>query len=203
MFSIVLYNILYYLIPPHRRKQIILELLKVYLKPVQVMYDNMFYEAKWNSQIASFETYLNEQYGLPYVFANRASLISSTSIIWIENTAAVRAIFLFNKIESRPPIILFNKYQPGFPYSIGQYASESGEVYRSKTNSNLGNQPSISPSNWEYVGIGPHLWSKDDPVNVYDFIVWVPNTLTYDVDILNSQIKKYKLLGKKYTINTY
>lgn len=36
-----------------------------------------------------------------------------------------------------------------------------------------------------------------------DFIVFVPDSLSYDTDYLNSLIKKYKLAGPTYTIQTY
>jgi len=180
-----------------------LEFMSVASAALQFTFNFYTYRAKWNSQIASFETFLNEQYSLPYVLLNRATLIGSQSIIWIENTAALRAIVLYNKIESRPPVVLFNKYKPANPYALGEYCSLHGTVYKSKIAGNTGNLPSSYPGEWELVGLGPVLWNRNDPVNSYDFIVWVPATLVYDPNILNSQIMQYKIAGKRYTINTY
>lgn len=36
-----------------------------------------------------------------------------------------------------------------------------------------------------------------------DYIVWIPNSVTYDEDELISQIDKYNLAGKKYEIRLY
>lgn len=203
MFSIVVYNILYLILPPHKRKTKILEWVQVAATTIQTSYDRLFYQAKWTSEVASFETYLNSEYNLPYVFANRDTLIASTSIIYIENSEVSDTLYIFNKVENVPPNYICNKWKSGTTYSIEKRVSYLGNIYRSKVNGNIGNIPSSSPTEWELIGVGPYLYNHNDPINLYDFIVWVPNTLTFDTNVLKSQINKYRYLGKTYQINTY
>lgn len=113
MFNINFFHLLYNIMPWFLRGPRHLEWLKSIIKPLQELNNKTVYSLQWNSQIASFETFLNSEYSLPYLLENRAALIASTSIIWIEDTAVVNETYLFNTAENQPPTYLFNNSEAG------------------------------------------------------------------------------------------
>lgn len=48
-----------------------------------------------------------------------------------------------------------------------------------------------------------YLFNKSEASSMFDFIVFVPDTLTYETILMQSRINQYKLGGKSYDIQVY
>jgi len=48
-----------------------------------------------------------------------------------------------------------------------------------------------------------YMYNTADIANAYDFIVYVPTSLVFDMTLMQSRINQYKLAGKSYQILTY
>lgn len=64
-------------------------------------------------------------------------------------------------------------------------------------------QPPIYVSNKEDNMPPLFISNLEDYFTQYDFIVWVPATLVFDESKMKTLINRYKLAGKRYTIQTY
>lgn len=65
------------------------------------------------------------------------------------------------------------------------------------------NQPPIFLPNAEDNEPPIFLPNAEDFILQYDFIVWVPATLVFDEPKMRNLINRYRLAGKRYTIQTY
>lgn len=86
---------------PHRRKSKFLAFLYMVLSPFEELkrqfedfYNTMIYESAITPQVHTLEHYLNGLYGLPYDLNNREALITSKSIIYLEDTSELPFFWL-------------------------------------------------------------------------------------------------------------
>lgn len=86
-------------------------------------------------------------------------------------------------------------YDPGYSYSAGQWVSTPTGIYRSIVDSNLGNQPEISPMAWELM-VGDALVEK-----FADVIVTVEGVLTYPITVSGVLTSPTKPLQTKVNLS--
>lgn len=122
--------------------------------------------------------------------------------IWIENLADLTQLYLYNKIELRPPLYLYNKWNNTVAYTIGQYATMNGVVFRCII-AHTNQFPSILSGYWEYHADVVILRNKAETLQPTDFIVWVPIALVFDMSEMKALVNRYKQASKRYKILTY
>lgn len=48
-----------------------------------------------------------------------------------------------------------------------------------------------------------YIYTGSENENCYNYVVWIPDTLNYDADMMRSYIDQYNLAGKNYQLNHY
>lgn len=103
-------------------------------KPFTDINKDAVYKLGHTGQKASLEHRLNDEYNLPYVLADRANLILSTQIIYLERylqNDILLYIFLKNEgqpptyiyksTEGQPPVHVYSSYEVLGPYDFTVY----------------------------------------------------------------------------------
>ncbi len=139
------------------------------------------YKLQFNAQIIYLEHYLNDLYD------------PAKRDIYIEDTANIEFNYLYNTIENRPPIYLFNNNNIDSLYnssetssSIVSNASEASPLY-------LGS----------LIGMPFYFLNNSEYANQVDYIVMVPVGISYNELLMRKQILTYNQAGKRFNINTY
>jgi len=151
--------------------------------------DAVFEVLKWNSQIIYLTALLNNKWDN----INRG--------IYIENTANVKRIILWNEIELRPPVYFYNEYDPAVNYDAGEFAAYGDSIWKTLIPT-TGIMP-VEGVNWTLHKKRDYLKNESEYIPSYDFIVWVPVAVVFDVNQMKALINTYKLAGKIYSIQTY
>lgn len=153
--------------------------------------EEIIYKLRFNSQIIYLEKRLNDKWDN----TNRG--------IYIENTADIDRNYLYNKIELRPKTFLHNKYDPNRTYIIGDWVVYKRRVYKAVDVIPLNWPPDLNPSEWQNRRERTWFYNQSEYISAFDFIVWVPVAVVFDINEMKAVINLYKLAGKRYQILTY
>lgn len=147
------------------------------------------YKVRFNGQKIYLERILNDTFA------------PGTSVIYITNGLPLN-VYIYKKSEVKPPVYLYKKWKSTYSYLPGHYAYHLGIVYIcSSANTN---QNPTSSSSWAGTTLQPTFIRKSSEYSTTpSFIVWVPNTLVYDVNKMKALIEYYILAGKSYIIQGY
>jgi hypothetical protein len=146
---------------------------------------------KFNSQTIVLTKYLNDEFDP----TNRG--------IFITNTANTNVVFLFNKTELKAPVYMYNLWRATTTYAINERIVYENKVYKSLQNGNTNRLPDIEPLWWEFEKDIVFFFNNDEAGTQYDFIVYVPSSVTFSETVMRAKIDQYKLAGKLYLILIY
>jgi len=146
---------------------------------------------KFNSQTITLTKYLNDVFDS----LNRG--------IFITNTANTNVTFLYNIPELKPPVYLYNLWRAITTYALDERIVRENGVYKSLQAGNLNRLPEIEPLWWGFEKDVLFLFNDDEAGSQYDFIVYVPSSVTFSETVMRAEIDQYKLAGKLYLILTY
>ena len=121
--------------------------------------------------------------------------------ITVENVQFDTPIYLFNQIENQP-FYLFNNYKSGTAYSVDDYISFDGSVWKC-IQAGTGQQPDVSPLYWEFFQNQTYLFNRDELTATISFIVTVPISIPLNIQniaAISKEIEKFVIAGKKYSI---
>lgn len=155
-----------------------------------VMYQVYVYKIRFNGQVIYLEKILNDKFS------------PTSGGIYIVDANTIPKNYLYRKSELKPPIYLYRKWKSTTNYSIGQFAVEGNNVFKSLTN-NINSLPSTNPTDWQYHSDVVYLRRASEFYMQYDFIVRVPSTVTFNVVSLKAIVDYYRLAGKRYKIEIY
>lgn len=186
------------LLPYWWRKPNMIAWLRTLLSAVIGLYDDLvtfrsrtIYDLQITGQTIYLEKALNDRFD----FINRQ--------IYIENLADLTQFYIYNKVEAQPPVYLYNKYDATYTYASGEFAAYQGTIWVAN-NATTGSTPAIGNANWSvHKPFDPYLINKGEALQPTDFIVWVPVALVFDINELRALVNRYKLAGKRYTVQTY
>lgn len=170
----------------HWLKFLVSEVQKLHTK-FQSFKDSSHYMTSHNGQRIYLEKVLNDNFD------------PSNQEIYIEDIVPDR-MYLYLKSEGQTNY-LYSKYQAANAYAVGEYAIYNNKLWVC-TAASTGNTPADPSSFWDLIGDTFFLFSSAEYITV-GFIVFVPVSLVYDSAEMNAWIKRYKLAGMPYTIQTY
>lgn len=180
-------------LPVQLRAPIRLSRLQVWAKPFKVMYGEFLakkadldYRCNFSGQKIYLETALNDRFDP----INRG--ITITDAFYDE-------VFIYKKSESRPPLILYRKWNSTTTWPIGSFCVYSGHVYTANT-ANTNKVPGTDPQ-WTLTARKvPILRMKENYNGSTAFYVNVPSSVTFNQAEMTSLIKYYKLAGPGFQI---
>lgn len=181
--------------PYHKRKFYRLKWLNYLINEIKkfhisflVFKDDSIYAAAHNGMKISMEKVLNDKFNtLP-------------DPIYIGLAVDEDQMYLFTKPEGQDNYI-YTKYNPATAYVVGQFANYGIYTWKCILNS-TGNTPTDPSIYWEIHKPRLYLYTSTEYLTP-GFVVYVPTGLVYDAAQMNVWIKKYKLAGMPYTIETY
>lgn len=181
----------------HKTKR--LDLLQALIKPLKDMHASFLVFAADALQKGRFtmeKIYIEKALNLKYDPIGNG--------IFIGNSLPNRVI-IYQEAELQRTTWVFNEWNSGTAYLIGQTAQEQLGVYKAKTN-NTNKQPSANPADWD-VEINANsitVIRQDSEFSpATHFIVKVPVAIPYVDAEMRALIDLYNLAGMTYTIITY
>jgi|GEM_PF-3230534 len=112
MYQIDLKKVALSLIPPHRRRKPLIQVVYSAIAGIKNVLSSLYefeadlnYDLQFNAQVIYFEHVLNDQFD------------EITRLIYIENLYPEKE-YVFNKVENRPPVYVFNKAENEAPFYI-------------------------------------------------------------------------------------
>jgi len=158
--------------------------------------EELDYKLQFDGRKIYLEKFLNDQFD------------NIHTRIYISNNAKFNQNYLYNKIETLSvlnPTYIYNKYDATVTYAADERVRYGTRVYKSKVGSNTGNQPDISPTQWEDEKDAYYLKNRGEFQNVTDYTIFIPAALwsAIDQDNFKSKVNIYNPAGKQYTIQTY
>jgi hypothetical protein len=171
--------------------------LKAAVKPFKTLYqefldliDGWFQRARF-----TFETqYIEKALNLRFDPVNNG--------IYIQDVVPLR-YYIFNEAESEPTQYVFNEWDSAVAYLVGDYSQINGTVYRALTN-NTNKAPASNPSDWVVeTDLNVYLFNEFDYAYNVRFVVYVPVSVTFDVNEMTALINLYRFASIGYEIQTY
>ena len=164
------------------------------------LYLELFLNKKYDPTLSEFDEYnvANDTYIKDNVLLTNAD--NKPRIQVLSNTTTTK--FLYNLSESSTPFYLYNYYETGGTYTAGERVVYLTKIYECI----LGHTNKIptDPTYWTEQSTVSYFYNKGGGSYSYDFIVMVPSGLLGTrLAEFESDIKKYKLAGKTYSIITY
>lgn len=173
-----------------------LDRIRAMLKPLELLYNEFTnlralytYKCRINGTVIYLEMALNDRFD------------NTSRQIYIE-TASYEKLFIYKKSESRPPIILYKKWDATTSFAVGKFCWYNGLVYQANALA-LNKVPGIDPQWTVTARLAPVLRMKSNFTGEVAFIVWVPSTLIYSDAEMRSLINFYKMAGYGYEIMTF
>ena len=186
------------LLPRWWRKPVMTAWLEVMLSQVRALHTaflayrtRVLYEMSLNGQTIYLELGLNDRFD------------PITRGIYIETIDDPTQLYLYRKVEDRPPLYIYPRWTATRFFFVGAFAIHEGNVWRC-TVAGSGVEPGESSPSWEFhKEFDLYLRRKGESLQGVDFIVWVPLELVYDEFELRALVNRYKQAGKRYIIQTY
>jgi len=183
-------------VPMHLQKVRRLEWIHSLLKPLKAIHDELLlaredsiYKVAYTSQVIYLEKILNDKFDN----VNRG--------IYIADTTLFNSNYIYKKIESKPAVYLYRKWNAATAYILGDRVEYNDKIYEC-INPNTNSDPYSNPSDWNYyrdlmyVRMGVEYGTSG-------FIVMVPSTVVFDINRMKALINYYRFASKHYTIQTY
>jgi hypothetical protein len=174
-----------------------IDIFKVMSKPLRALYaefktkvDDLIYKAAKSGKVIDLETALNDKFD---------PILRRITI----TDAFFRPTYIYKKSESRPPIILYWKWNTITNFITGKFCYYTdGIVYQSNTTPNINKIPGVDPE-WDVTTRKPPvILKKVNFETAIRFNVNVPTGLTYSTAEMKAEINYYKLAGLGYLIRT-
>jgi hypothetical protein len=186
-----------YLLPLKKRKAARIQFIKVLISAMKARYESLLsirtttlYDLSFTGQVIYLEKRLNDQWDA----VNKG--------IYIDHPQIVLRDFIYNKVENKPKRYLYNKWNSAVAYVNGEFAKYGDKVYVAlAANTNI--TPGTNAAYWQVAHDPFYLINNVEYLSQNNFIVYVPNTVTFDTSEMKAVINRYKLVGKKYSILTY
>lgn len=207
MFSIDFIDIMKKNIPVFLRKTRLLDFVSSLLKPLRTLNDLLLlfrddidYKLLFNGQVIVLEHYLNDIYD-PVLRR-----------IFISDYQKIKIDYLYNKQESKPKTFLYNKWQPNILYHTfqgffsGDFVQKStllGEKIFLSTALTINENPEVTPSKWFLIKNAKSFRNNIERASEFDFVVHIPQSISFNSIIVLNQISTYKLAGKRAKIVTF
>lgn len=185
------------LMPERWRKPLTLAIVRVLISPVRALHQvskahrsKAIYDMTITGQTMSLENALNNLFD------------PEGRGIYIETAVDLTQLYLYNKVEGRPPMRLYNKWKPTTAYTVGQFCAYQADVWKCLA-AHTDSAPFLGNTNWEYQGRVVILLNKAEALQLWDFIVWVPVSLTFNWDEMHALLETYAVAGRRFVIRTY
>jgi hypothetical protein len=155
---------------------------------------------KYDNTLSDFDSYncINDTYSKDGALLTNAN--NKPRIQVLTSTTTIK--YLYNTIESHAPIYFYNNWNSLASYIINDRCQYLNNIYVCI----LGHSNKIptDPIYWTFQKTVDYYYNKGGGILSSNFIVRVPITLlgTKETEF-NSDIKKYKIAGKTYTIVKY
>lgn len=95
-------------IPPILRLNPFWSFIEIFGRGLNLLNEDYVYIISHTGQVTSLEHFLNGKYALPYASLNRDADIADKKIIYIDGPF-IEGTFLYNKIELKPAVGIYNK----------------------------------------------------------------------------------------------
>lgn len=185
------------LMPSWWRKERFVRLLHVMVSPVKWLHARflserrrVLYEMSFTGQTMSLEGALNDRFD------------PDSRGIYISNPPDPVQYFIYRRIEAQPERWIYRKWSRFTTYQAGAYAISKGAVWQATTtNSNSG--PSLTNTNWSYIGSALYIRRKAENQLEFDFVIYVPVEVVFNESEMRALVDRYRLAPKRYTIITY
>lgn len=127
--------------------------------------------------------------------------------IYINTNVKFNQQYLYNKAETLSalsPTYIYNKWKVATTYSAGERVRYGTRVYKAKVGT-TGNQPDISPTQWEDEKAAYYVKNRSEFGSDTDYTIYIPAALwaLIDQDNFKAKVDIYNPAGKQYTIVTY
>ena len=208
------------ILPWFKRKPIIIAWLRALIKPLKQLnsqflayVDDVLYRLAITSQIIYLEKLLNDKFnnGLPARDASATVGLydgTPTGIYITDPSDLIFPLYIWNKVELRPAIILYNKWRDGKYYGLGDFVVYGDSVWKC-IGVTINTIPPDTPSEWEWYSYKTYLRNKSEFDGLYEFIINVPialgdvNTDAVLVAQIKAWVKVYLIAGKRFNIVNY
>jgi hypothetical protein len=153
------------------------------------------YKLQFNGLKIYLEKFLNDQFD------------NIQTRIYIISNVKFNQRFVYNKVETLStlnPTYLYNKWNIATTYVAGERVKYGTRIYKAKVGT-TGNQPDISPTQWEDEKDPYYIKNKSEFGGDTDYTIYIPAALwaAIDQDNFRAKVNIYNPAGKQYTITTY
>lgn len=173
-----------------------IDIFKVMAKPFRQIYhefkvqkDDLIYKSIFNGEVIYLETALNDK------FDNENRGITITDAFY-------QKLYIYMKSESKPPLILYRKWNSTIDFVTGKFCFYQGLIYESNTTPNVNKIPGIAAEWTLTTRKAPILRMKANFNGEIHFWVNVPSTVTFSENEMKALINYYKMAGLGYVIRT-
>lgn len=170
-------------------KVLICPFVKIYTELLQA-FDLFVLKIRYNGQVMYLEKILNKKFS------------PITGGIYIEDGFLVPNYYVYNRIELKDPIYIYNRWTSSLSFSPDEFCIYQNKVWKSLT-SNSNSVPSLSNTDWSFVREVIYMRQREDFSLSYNFIVKVPASLVFNIIHMRAILDYYKLAGTQYKIITY
>lgn len=168
--------------------------LHVASKPFRVIYSDfikkwrvLYTQAVNNGQVVYLETVLNDR------FDSTLRRITVTDAFFLP-------LYIYKRVENKPPIRLYRRWNVVSTFAAGQYSVLGSKIYVASAPCTGSDVPGVSP-NWTLTGKTlPYLRMKGNFSGTITIYINLPTGLAYDPNELTNTIKFYKLAGLGHMI---
>lgn len=150
--------------------------------------DETIYKLRFNGQTIYLEKRLNDKWD------------NIQRGIYIE-TVYKPVVVRYNKVELKQKRARANKWNVAKPYIQSEYVAYGPYIWYCLT-PNTGQVPN-TPGYWLIAHPRPVRYNKSDLLFAYDFIVWVPSNVVFDLYEMTALVNFYRIAGKRFIIKIY
>jgi hypothetical protein len=191
------YDLVQRMLPVWWRKPRMLAWLQVLVSQVQQLHgtflalrDLTLYDMRLNGQTMYLEKGLNDRFD------------DDERRIYIETVEDPTQFYIYRVEEAQPQLFIYRRWASTQFFYVDAYCVYDGKVWQALT-AHSGITP-VEGSDWTYVkDYTTYIRRKGESYLAYDFIVWVPVALVFDMNEMRALINRYVQAGKRYSIQTF
>lgn len=196
MFSIVWNTLVTVFLPIWWRKTIHIAWLNLLVSQVKAMHTDflnyrtdILYKINYNGQICYLQKALNDKF-------------DPLNGIYIDNVADITPPYIYRHAELKQTLYIHKRWKSTITYVFGNFVLHDNIIWQS-SGTNLNSMPSKTNPDWMKYRDVTYIKRRSEYATAYDFIVYVPSALVFDINQMKALINYYKIASKRYTILTY
>lgn len=148
--------------------------------------DEFIYKVRFNGQVMYLERLLNDKFDV------------ALRRIYI-NDGPVKNYFIYRRSEGKPSHYVYRRWNPTVNYATNEFAVRGNKVWKALS-PNVNIDPTGNPTVWAYYKDVEFIWRKSEYAVSYNFIVYVPSSLSAQVPAIKGHVNYYKLGGRTYNV---